>query len=634
LNGLHGTSGQILTSQGAESSPVWGTPAAGVTQLVNLSDVASASNTNGFALIADGSTGYVGRALVEADISDFGSYLTSYTETDPAYAASQAFNIGAGDITNLSNLSGTNTGDQDLSGLLVKANNLSDLTNTTTAKTNLGLGSLATLSDLSAFSTDNLSQGSTNLYSQWDTATGGINYAGGNVGVGTNAPSSRLGIQGSASGNIFQAQTSTGASGLLIGNDGKVTIGNHDPASSTFGGALEVFANVDTSNQYVSTMKLGRVTSDGNGLVRLGFYEHFDLKASIQAGRETNANDGFISFTTRNSVGQVFEGMRITGASTVGIGTATPSARFEVRGSGTGTGLLAQFTDSANTARLTVLDNGNIGIGTTTPSQKLSVVGNAQFTGVGSGAYATDLNLTSEGILTTSASDERLKKNIQSLDASSTLDKLLQLNPTSFDWKSNGAHDIGLIAQEVELVFPELVFTNKTDGFKGVNYSRLPALLISAVQELAGRVAEFANYIETKILRADRVNTKELCIDDICITKNQLQQLLDGESVSPSSNSDDEDTTPIEDTSDDTGTSIQDTSTSTDSTVTPEESSTPTEAPVVEAEPESSTTPEQNITDSTDTSDDSKDTSDPPSTATEDPTPEPEPSPSEPETTE
>ena len=45
------------------------------------------------------------------------NFLTSYTETDPVYAASQAAKIKAADITKLSNLSGVNTGDQDLSGL-------------------------------------------------------------------------------------------------------------------------------------------------------------------------------------------------------------------------------------------------------------------------------------------------------------------------------------------------------------------------------------------------------------------------------------------------------------------------------------------------------------------------------------
>lgn len=47
-------------------------------------------------------------------------YLSDYTETDPSFAGSQAANITANDITKLNNLSGTNTGDQDLSGLATK----------------------------------------------------------------------------------------------------------------------------------------------------------------------------------------------------------------------------------------------------------------------------------------------------------------------------------------------------------------------------------------------------------------------------------------------------------------------------------------------------------------------------------
>jgi prophage DNA circulation protein len=59
-------------------------------------------------------------AQVRSEIPDVSGFLTSYTETDPTYTSSEAANITATDITNLGNLSGVNTGDQDLSALATK----------------------------------------------------------------------------------------------------------------------------------------------------------------------------------------------------------------------------------------------------------------------------------------------------------------------------------------------------------------------------------------------------------------------------------------------------------------------------------------------------------------------------------
>lgn len=67
-------------------------------------------------------------SITESQISDLGTYLT--VETDPTFLASQAYNITVTDIFNLSNLSGTNTGDQDLSALALSADVL-ELDNTT-----------------------------------------------------------------------------------------------------------------------------------------------------------------------------------------------------------------------------------------------------------------------------------------------------------------------------------------------------------------------------------------------------------------------------------------------------------------------------------------------------------------------
>jgi hypothetical protein len=114
-------------------------------------------------------------------------------------------------------------------------------------------------------------------------------------------------------------------------------------------------------------------------------------------------------------------------------------------------------------------------------TEMLDVNGNARFRGIGSAAYGFDLNITTDGVLTTSSSDKRLKENFRPI--SSSLDKVLSLSGYLFDWKSGRKDDIGLVAQEVQKVFPEIVFENPSDGFLGINYSRFPALFVEAFKE-------------------------------------------------------------------------------------------------------------------------------------------------------
>lgn len=109
-------------------------------------------------------------------------------------------------------------------------------------------------------------------------------------------------------------------------------------------------------------------------------------------------------------------------------------------------------------------DTGNVGVGSTksSPNHRLEVDGN-----VG----ATSFIYTS---------DETLKNNVQVLKNS--LDKISSLEGVSFDWKKDGSKEIGLIAQDVEKVVPELVVTG-SDGIKSVKYGNIVALLIEAVKE-------------------------------------------------------------------------------------------------------------------------------------------------------
>lgn len=85
-------------------------------------------------------------------------------------------------------------------------------------------------------------------------------------------------------------------------------------------------------------------------------------------------------------------------------------------------------------------------------------------------------------------SDERLKEHITSLP--SMLAHIRALRPVSFTWKKGGYSkkpELGLIAQEVEKIFPESVSTDAA-GYKQIAYHQLTAALIAAVQELASEI--------------------------------------------------------------------------------------------------------------------------------------------------
>jgi hypothetical protein len=87
----------------------------------------------------------------------------------------------------------------------------------------------------------------------------------------------------------------------------------------------------------------------------------------------------------------------------------------------------------------------------------------------------------------------RFKENIQSLEDSS---KVMQLRPVTFDWKKDQKHDIGLIAEEVAELYPELVETN--GDITGIKYTKLTALLIKTVQDLNARIEELETQITKK----------------------------------------------------------------------------------------------------------------------------------------
>lgn len=151
-----------------------------------------------------------------------------------------------------------------------------------------------------------------------------------------------------------------------------------------------------------------------------------------------------------------------------------------------------------NLERMRVLAGGNVGIGANNPTEKLEVCGNLKVFG--------DINASgninaSQGI--SCSSDLRYKKDITLLP--NALNNVMQLRGVNYYWKQNefpekqftGTKQIGVIAQEVEKVYPELVFTGK-DGYKSVNYSRLTPILLEAIKELNTTKDKLQKTIDTR----------------------------------------------------------------------------------------------------------------------------------------
>jgi hypothetical protein len=160
------------------------------------------------------------------------------------------------------------------------------------------------------------------------------------------------------------------------------------------------------------------------------------------------------------------------------------------------TGLIASGTTAGNTAywdgtawvtsSSNIFNNGgNVGIGTTNPTVKLEVNG----------------RLKTQGI--NELSDVRYKKDIQTL--TNALANIEKLRGVSYDWKQaefpeknfDAKHQIGLIAQELELVFPELVNTD-AEGYKSVDYSKLVAVLIEAVKEQQTEITTLQGQVQNQ----------------------------------------------------------------------------------------------------------------------------------------
>jgi hypothetical protein len=308
-------------------------------------------------------------------------------------------------------------------------------------------------------------------------ANGVVNFMAGNVGIGTLTPAKKLDVAGTGS---FSGNTSTVNSSLLTVTQAGST--STPPSASTPPAA--VYGNATATTNYAAGVVGSAHSANGWGVFGIGGW--LGVLGVTESTSDSSVGVEAVSAATTGSA-KALEAVVSSPSGTAGqfgssaAGAILINAEFGPSGSRSS---VFQVDTSGN-----VWANGKVGVGTSSPATSLQVVGDIR---VGtSGTNGCVQNFTGTAIAGTCSSDARLKTNIRPF--SPVLTKLAQLQPVHFNWKAaaypeyhfGSGTNSGLIAQEVEKVFPELVSVD-AKGFKQVDYGELPYLMLQAIRELKG----------------------------------------------------------------------------------------------------------------------------------------------------
>ena len=256
------------------------------------------------------------------------------------------------------------------------------------------------------------------------------------------------------------------ASGANIGGDFSASFGKGVEASgTTYGGDFAASAGIGV---------------EGDGTTHGGYFR-------------TSTSDAIGVYGVSNT-GTGAEG--VYGASSSGSGVkGTSEAGYGVDGSSaTGRGVYGSVSDASGYSGY--FDGGNFYVELDTPGTNNFRIADSTGAapGLATGTPADDVQVDTDGDLIQVVSSRRFKDNIQNLPID--VGKVLQIQPVSFTYKEGGSEDIGLIAEDVNELLPELVTYDQEDKPYSVKYDRLSVYNLGVIKEQQATIENQENRIE------------------------------------------------------------------------------------------------------------------------------------------
>jgi len=308
----------------------------------------------------------------------------------------------------------------------------------------------------------------------------------GNVGIGTSVIPQKLTVLGNVSAGQFISTVTSGTAPLVVLSDTQVTNLNASFLRGKLPPTGDIVGTTDTqtlTNKTLTSPTINTAIIGSAGITFNGTSGTTTLKASASASGTLT-----LPAATDTLVGRATSDTLTNKSIAAGSNTITGLTNTNLSGSaGISNANLANSTISgvslgSNLNVLTFTDyliSGGTYTGAT--ARTVSVAGTSINTGNTLVARDPSGDFTAGSITATqytSTSDISLKKNVSTIE--NALEKVLSLRGVEYDRVESGEHQIGVIAQEVEKIIPEVVYGNE---IKSVAYANIVALLIEAIKE-------------------------------------------------------------------------------------------------------------------------------------------------------